>query len=102
MRLVVVALIAVLITACAQTRLIQSDQLPIYGTDPLMNTQYLGSDDQYHYFKLQHGKSGSRVKVRAADARVEPESFLYNSGRFAFVKSVKPGVIRLIVLSSNG
>jgi len=86
---------------CVNNPIVESGDLPVYGTAPLSHTTYLGSDDTYHYFHAQRQKdSASNLKVRREDADIEPEPFPRDSGRSAFVQSAEPGVIRLIVLKN--
>ena len=93
-----VALVATCSAGCARTRVVASRDLPVYGTDPLMHTVYTGTDDRFHYFQLQHGKSGGNVVVRRGEAKIKPEPFDTNAGRRAFVKAAKPGEIEIVVL----
>ena len=86
---------------CSQARVVSSRELPVYGTDPLMHTIYLGTDDRFHHFTTQNGKAGSHVRVRRDDARIQPEPFALNSGRDAFVRSANEKEIELIVLRAN-
>ena len=63
-----------------------------------MHTVYIGTDDRFHHFALQRGKSGGAVVVRREEARITPEPFGTNTGRQAFVKAAKPGEVELLVL----
>lgn len=83
---------------CSNTRVVSSEALPVYGTDPLMHTIYLGSDAEFHHFALQHGKSASKALVRRADAQIRPEPFGLGEGRHAFVQAVSKGHIQVLVL----
>ena len=95
---VIAVLFATYVAGCGRTRVVESGGLPVYGTDPLMHTVYMGTDDRFHHFAVQHGKSGGNVVVRRQEARIKPEPFARNTGRQAFVKRAKPGEIELVVL----
>lgn len=97
----IITMCALLIGGCRQPSVLSRGHLPVYGTDPLMHTVYLGSDEHYHHFALQKGKSRGIVIVPVADAQIKPESFALDSSRQAFVKGTKPGAIELIVLSGS-
>ena len=94
----IVAFVPICSAGCARTRVVASRDLPVYGTDPLMHTVYTGTDDRFHHFALQQGKSGGDVVVRREEATIKPEPFNTNAGRRAFVKAAKPGEIELVVL----
>jgi hypothetical protein len=87
---------------CGRTRVVAGGDLPVYGTDPLVHTVYTGTDDRFHHFSLQRGKSGGNVVVRREDATIKPEPFHTNTGRRAFVKAAKPGEVELVVLRPAG
>ena len=96
--LLIAGLLAACATGCARTRVVAGGDLPVYGTDPLTHTVYTGTDDRFHHFALQRGKSAHDVVVRREEAMIKPEPFDANTGRRAFVKSAKPGEIELVVL----
>ena len=96
--LLIVAVLAGCTAGCARTRVVASGDLPVYGTDPLTHTVYTGTDDRFHHFALQRGKSRDHVVVRREEAQIKPEPFGTNAGRQAFVKTAKPGEIDLVVL----
>lgn len=102
MRFEFIVVFVLVLAGCAGERVVKSRDLPVYGTDPLSHTTYLGSDDTYHYFHAQRAKdSASRLRVRRDEASIEPAPFPLDSGRHAFVEAVEAGVIRLIVLKTN-
>jgi hypothetical protein len=76
---------------------LNSEQLPVYGTDPLKHTQYVGSDQNFHYFEYQQGKESGSVRVPVIDAVVEPEPFPTGKGKKAFVEAAEEGRISLVV-----
>jgi hypothetical protein len=100
-RLCIAAPLLLLASGCSTTRVISSEELPVYGTSPLMHTMYLGTDDQFHHFAIQHGKTGSQILMRRDDARISPEPFSLDSGRHAFVRSASEKEIELIVLRAD-
>jgi hypothetical protein len=63
-----------------------------------MHTVYTGTDDRFHHFAIQRGKSSGNVVVRREEAKIKPEPFHSSAGRRAFVKSANPGEIELVVL----
>lgn len=102
MKLERIVVLVLALAGCAGGRVVESRNLPVYGTDPLSHTIYLGSDDTYHHFFAQRAKgSASRLRVRRDEASIEPEPFPLDSGRHAFVKSAEAGVIRLLVLKTS-
>src|SRR5262245_61061661 len=96
--IVIAAHLILFATGCANRKLVASAALPVYGTDPLMHTEFRGSDHRFHYFHVQHDKSGGEVVVARHNAVIKPESFARDSGRSAFVKQASHGEIELIVL----
>ena len=102
MRLIIAILCAgVLLIGCKQSTVVDAAHLLLYGMDPLMHTVYIGSDDKFHHFACQNGKSGGEVLVRRDEAKVEPETFDLRSNGHRFVESVEPGVIHLFVLKKS-
>jgi hypothetical protein len=94
----IAAALVIPLAGCARTRVIKGADLPLYGSDPLMHTVYRGSDETFHHFALQHGKSGREVVVRRDELEIKPEPFPVGSRRHAFITSPRPGLIELVLL----
>ena len=99
--LVAAGCLATATCGCVHTRaprVVSSAELPVHGKDPLQHTTYLGSDDQFHHFSLQNGKSGGELVIRRDEAEIVPEAYPLDTGRHPFVESAQLGKINLMVL----
>jgi hypothetical protein len=94
--IVVYAVSIFLTTGCETARVIRSEDLPLYGSSPLLHTMYIGSDPHFHHFVLQRGKAGDEVLVRRDEANVKPATFPIDSRRHSFVRAASPGIIELV------
>ncbi|MEM6798667.1 MAG: hypothetical protein AAF589_04065 [Planctomycetota bacterium] len=101
-KIFIVSVFLLIVSGCGQSQdflvPMPSGDLPVYGTDPMMHTIYMGSDEEYHHFRYQNGKSGGFAVVAVADTQIKPEPFELDSGKEAFVESANPDEITLIVL----
>ncbi len=84
-------LIGLILVGC-QTRTIPPSGIICYGTDPLMHTIYLGSDEFYHYFAWQNGKSAGTWEVKQKSLLL-PETYPLDSGKRYFVFRTHDGQI---------
>ena len=87
-----------LLTGCQGAAIFDSAKLPVYGSDPLMHTMYIGSDAKFHHFICQHGKTSEEMLVRSEEAVIKPKPFDLSSHRDNLVRSTEPGVIHLLQL----
>ena len=91
----IIALLLALAVGCASVETVDATALPLLGTSPMYNTQYVGSDDNYHHFVTQQGLSVDRRRIPVDAAKIEPVTFSRDLGRSTFVVSAEPGVVTL-------
>jgi hypothetical protein len=94
----ITALLLAFTVGCASVDTIETvdaTSLPIYGSDPLYHTHYVGSDDDYHHFVTQHGLSGERLQIPVDAAKIEPAAFPRDLDRSEFVVGAESGVVTL-------
>jgi hypothetical protein len=94
----VTALLLAFTVGCASVDTIETvdaTALPIYGSDPLYHTHYVGSDNDYHHFVTQHGLSGERLQIPVDVAEIEPAAFSRELDQSTFVVSAESGVVTI-------
>ena len=73
--------------------------LPLYGTDPLNHTVYVGSDSTYHHFRWSRGKSSGSYIVPLNQISFS-ETFEVGE-RKAFLTRNDGGTLELLRLGSG-
>lgn len=94
--------VGLLAPSCVSTslKLVSTDAVPVYGTDPLYHTVYTGSDEKYHYFARNSGLRGGQVKVARDQLKLSQE---YNRGTGTlFVQRIADGKLDVIILKKPG
>ena len=73
--------------------------LPVYGTDPLYHTVYVGSDTDFHHFRWSRGKrSGAYLVPREQISFFETFEV---GGRSSFLVRTDDGTLQLLRLGGN-
>lgn len=92
----IIRLLLAVTVGCASVDTIETvdaTALPILGASPMYNTQYVGSDDNYHHFITQQGLSGDRRRIPVDTAKIEPSAFPCDIDRSDFVVGTAFGVV---------
>ena len=88
-------------SGCAtdQPRLVSAGRIPLYGSDPLSHTVYVGSDERYHYFAWSSGLRSGQVKVDRSALALSHE-FGRGEGK-AFLTRKEHGKVDVLLLEKQ-
>lgn len=92
-----------LLCGCNTLQTVSPDRLPVWGTAPLKNTVYLGSDEQFHFFQASRisllKASPEQYRIPRAEATILPAEWDREvEARQSFVESVNGKEIKLLQL----
>ena len=92
---------SLLLLACTDRSPVKTTaaDLPVYGTDPLNHTLYVGSDADFHHFRWSHGKRSGTYLV-AREQISFAETFAVGD-RSAFLVRGDDGTLRLLRFGGN-
>ena len=94
--------LTLLTAGCVSSRakIVSPQQLPLYGSDPLYHTVYVGSDDRYHHFKWSRGLLSGEFLVDRGALHL---SRVFSSGAGkAFLTRTADGSVDVLVLQRKG
>ena len=101
-RLVAVLPLFAHLQSCQQERsyrLVAAADLPDYGTAPLVNTMYVGSDLSFHYFDGQNRKKQEYYKVGRDELNLSETAEL--GSRRIFIHRADDGTLDLLELKRS-
>ncbi len=88
------------IVSCNKIKRVKPEEIKCYGSDPLSNTAYIGSDSEFHYFTYFKGKFSGKWKVSKKDLILNFE-FPYNKGGCYILRRDKSGKLKPIIIEKT-
>jgi hypothetical protein len=91
--------LALLVAGCASSRakIVSPQQLPLYGSDSLYHTVYVGSDDRHHHFMWSRGLRRGEYLVDRSALHLSRE-FPRGAGH-AFLSRTPDGSVDVLTLA---